>query len=113
MKINAINSLVALLISLLLAYAFWSLDGTLKNYVLVGSFFFLVGTLIPAIGITHESQRVLVNLRVLSGVFFAIALAINGIYSMIAAAPTAYIILSALLFVVYLFIANTVTSVKQ
>lgn len=113
MKLNPVNSLIALVLSAILAFALWSLNGDLKNYVAVGAFVFFAGTLVPLIGGRYEYVRSGVNLRVVSGVFFVLGLVINGIFGSLAFSATAYIVTSALVFLVYAFIANALYSTSQ
>ena len=113
MKLNPVNSLIAIVLSAILAYALWSLNGDLKNYVVVGAFVFFAGTLVPLIGGSYEYVRSGVNLRVVSGVFFVLGLLINGIFGLLAFSATAYIVTSALVFLVYAFIANALYGTSQ
>ncbi len=113
MKIHAVNFLVALGISALVAYGLWAMDGDLKNYIAVGSFAFLAGTLVPAIGIDYEYKRRAVNVRVVCGSFAAVGFFLNLILSYVGSAPIPYIIVSAVSFLLYMFIANAIYSVNQ
>lgn len=113
MKINPVNFLIAILISAILAYALWSIGGDLQNYIAVGAFVFFAGTLAPTIGGAYEQARNGTNLRVTSAVFFALGLGINGLFAMISFSATAYIVVSALAFLLYVFLANAVFSARQ
>lgn len=113
MKINPVNALIAVVLSALLAYALWSLDGELKYYVAVGAFVFFVGTLLPLIGGSYENSRGTVNLRVVSAVFFVLGLLINGVFGVFSFSATAYIVSAAITFLIYVFIANAVYGAKQ
>lgn len=113
MKINPVNFLIALLVSAILAYALWSFGGDLKNYVAIGAFVFFAGTLVPMIGGSFELSRNGNNLRIASAVFFVLGLSINGLFSMIAFSATAYIVVSAIVFLLYVFLANAVYRVRQ
>jgi hypothetical protein len=113
MKINPVNALIAIVLSAVMAYALWSLSGDLKNYVAVGAFVFFVGTLLPLIGGSYEQARSGVNLRVVSGTFFVLGLVLNSVFGIFSFSATAYIVTSALIFLVYVFIANAVFGAKQ
>jgi len=113
MKVNPVNFLIAIAISALMAFGIWSLDGELRNYVAVGSFVFLAGTLAPAIGLEYELARRAVNLRLLSIVFFVIGLVINTAFSLINLSSTTYTIVSAVVFLLYVLLANAIYSAKQ
>lgn len=113
MTIKPVNSLVAVLLALLLAYALWSMAGDTRNYLAVGAFVFFVGTLMPLIGGGYEYPRSAVNLRIVSAVFFVLGLAINALAALLNLSPTAYIIGSALIFLIYVLIANGIYNTKQ
>ena len=113
MKINPVNSLIAVVLSALLAYALWSIEGAIRNYVAVGSFVFCVATLLPLMGGSFENERRGINLRVIAGVFLGLGLAINVVFPLFEFSATAYIIVSALAFLVYVFIANTIYGAQQ
>ncbi|MEI7429378.1 MAG: hypothetical protein WCL27_02910 [Betaproteobacteria bacterium] len=113
MKVNPVNFLVAIAISALLAFGLWSLDGELRNHVAVGGFVFLAGTLAPGIGIEFELARRAVNLRLVSIVFFVIGLVINAVFSLINLSSTTYTIVSAVVFLLYVLLANAIYSAKQ
>lgn len=110
MRFNPINSVIAVLLSALLAYGLWSLDGSLKNYVAIGGFAYFAGTLVPCLGASFEYTRRGTNLRILSGLFFAVGLAINGLFALMSMAATTYVILLAIVFLMYAFAGNMVLS---
>lgn len=113
MNIRLINFIVALFFSALISYGLWSVDGPLHNYVAIGSFLFLAGTLVPAIGIEFEYARRAVNLRMTCGVFFGVGLIFNLICALLQVGTTIYIISSAIVFLVFVLIANGVYAVRQ
>lgn len=113
MTLRMTNFLIALAVSGLLAYGIWSLDGSLRNYIAVGSFAYFAGTLVPAIGIEYEYSRRAANVRVVCGSFFVVGLLANLVYSFVGSSPILYIIGSAICFLLYMFIANAIYSVKQ
>lgn len=107
MKANPLNIMIAVCISALLAYGFWSLGNNLANYIAAGSFVFLGGTLVPAIGMSHSNTRLSVNLKVLATVFFVIGLLINAVFALFATSSVFYILASAITFLVFVFLTNT------
>ena len=113
MKINISNLLLALGLSGLIAYGFWSLGGDLINYVSIGSFLFLAGTLFPAVGIDFELARPSTNLRIVCIVFFCIGFTINLACVLINPAPTFYILLSAISFLVFIFISKSIYAITE
>ena len=113
MRPNLGNLLIALTISALIAYGLWAAGDDLKNYVGIGCFAYLAGTLCPAIGIQYEFQRSALNLRVVCGVFFVLGLAVNIGFALMGSSPTAYILTSAISFLVYLFLGNIIYGTRQ
>lgn len=113
MKLNPLNVVIAILISLLLAYALWSFDGALKNYVAIGAFVFFACTLVPCLAHSDGVTRRLLNLRVVATVFFLIGLAINAIFSFVSNSGTTYVVINGLSFLVYVFVANNVYTARQ
>ena len=113
MRVHPVNFLVAIVISMLIAWGLWSLDGALRNYVAFGAMAFLAGTLIPCIGVSYESGRNAINFRIASGLFFVIGLLINSVFAVLDAGQTAYIIISATAFLIYVAAGNAVYGAKQ
>lgn len=113
MNIRPINFMIAIFASALIAYMLSTVEGSLQNYVVVGSFLFLAGTLTPAIGIEFSYARRATNLRMICGIFFTIGLLINGICTLLQVGPTTYIIGSALTFLLFAFVANAVYGAHQ
>lgn len=61
----------------------------------------------------YASARRGVNLRVVSGVFFGIALGLNTLFAIFDLSATAYIVISAVLILVYLLLANAIFNARQ
>ena len=106
MHTNILNFVIAILVSALLAYGFWSLGSPLANYLAVGSFLFLGGTLIPGIALRSSSARMAVNQKVLAGIFFSLGVAINLAFAFIGGSAVFYIITSAVLYLIFIFASN-------
>jgi hypothetical protein len=108
-----VNFLVALAISMLIAYGLWSLDGALKNYVALGGMAFLAGTLIPCIGLHYETGRNATNFRVTSGLFFVIGLLINSVFAFLDSGQAAYVVISATVFLIFVVTGNAIYGARQ
>jgi len=82
MKLNFIQTIVTIALNLLIEYGLYSFYVS-KNKILLslGSFVFLTTILVITIGVNFEQSRTRTKVRVISGIFFAIALAINLIFS--------------------------------
>jgi hypothetical protein len=114
MKINFVQSIIAIAVSLLIAYGLYSFNNS-ENEILLsaGSFVFLAVTLINTIGVSFELPRTTTNIRVASGIFFAIALIGNLIFTVINFSVPSYLIINGILLLVYILIAYSINKVKQ
>jgi len=114
MKLNFITTLIAIAVSLLIAYGLYSFHNS-ENKILLsaGSFVFFAITLILAIGTSFELPRTTTNIRVVSGVFFAIALASNLIFVFISFSVPSYIIINGILLLVFVLIVYSINRAKQ
>jgi membrane-anchored protein YejM (alkaline phosphatase superfamily) len=81
-KLNFIQTIVTIALSLLIECGLHSFYVS-KNKILLslGSFVFLTTILVITIGVNFEQSRTRTKVRVISGIFFAIALASNLIFS--------------------------------
>ena len=79
----------------------------------VGSFVFLALTLIITIGASFELPRTTSNVKVVSGVFFAVALISNLIFTLIKFSVPSYLIINGILLLVFILIAYSINKAKQ
>lgn len=114
MKINFVQTIIAIALSFLISYGLYSFHGS-ENKILLsaGSFIFLATTLIMTIGISFELPRTTTNIRVVSGVFFTIALISNLIFSFINFSVPSYIIINGILLLVFIVISYSINQAKQ
>lgn len=113
MKLYPVNLAVAMLLSAVLAYGLWSAAGYLQYYVAIGGFVFFVLTLVPAIGILIDSGRRATNFKIVCALFFVVALLSNIIFSFMPASETVYLVFHGVVFLIYVFLANAVFSMRQ
>ena len=114
MRIHAVNLLVAVVVSALLTYGISSLDSnSMKGVIGIGSFTFLVVTLVMSIGVIFENSRTGVNLKIVSIIFFVGSLFLNLIFAFIPFSQTSYIITCGIIFLMYVLIANGIYGAKQ
>lgn len=114
MKLNFVPTLIAVAVSLLIVYGLYSFhDSENKILLSLGSFVFLVTTLIITIGVNFEQSRSTTNIRVISGVFFLIALASNLIFSLFTFSSPGYIITNGILLLIFVLIAYSINKAKQ
>ena len=114
MKINFVLTIIAIAVSLLIAYGLYSFhDSENKILLSAGSFVFLATTLILTIGTSFELPRTTTNVRVLSGIFFAVALISNLIFTFIAFSIPSYVITNGILLLVFILISYSINKAKQ
>lgn len=114
MKIDFIKTLIALAVSFLIAYGLYSFHES-ENKILLsaGSFVFLAITLILTIGASFELPRTTTNVKVVSGIFFAIALISNLIFTFNSFSVPSYVITNGILLLVFVLIAYSINKAKQ
>ena len=113
MKINFVQTIIAIALSLLISYGLYSFHNSENKMLLsVGSFVFLALTLIITIGASFELPRTTTNVKVVSGVFFAVALISNLIFTFIKFSVPSYVIINGILLLVFILIAYSINRVK-
>ena len=114
MKINIVQTIIAIAVSLLIAYGLYSFHDS-ENKILLssGSFVFLATTLVMTIGASFELPRTTTNIRVVSGIFFAVALVSNLIFSFVTFSVPLYIIANGILILIFLLIIYSIANAKQ
>ncbi len=114
MRINLIKTILALGISALIAYALYSFHESENKLLLSGgSFLFLATTLVLSIGTSFQLPRTTTNVRVVSGIFFALALISNLIFTFIAFSVPSYIITNGILLLIFILIVYSINKAKQ
>jgi hypothetical protein len=114
MKVNFIKSVIALAISGLIAYGFYSFHNSENKMLLIfGTFLFTAITTLLAIGISFELPRTTVMVRTVSGIFFAVALLSNLIFSFTDFSKPLYIIVNGVLFLIYVLVSYSISKAKQ
>jgi len=114
MKINFVQTIIAIAVSLLIAYGLYSFHES-ENKILLsaGSFVFLAVTLIITIGASFELPRTTTNVKVVSGIFFAIALISNIVFTFVTFSVPLYVITNGILLLVFILIAYSINKAKQ
>ena len=114
MRMNFVQTSIAIAVSLLIAYGLYSFhDSENKLLLSAGSFLFLSVTLIFAIGTTFEQPKTTTNIKVVSGLFFTIAIIINIIFAFINFSIPSFIITNGILLLVFILLAFLIYSAKQ
>ncbi|MBS9766861.1 MAG: hypothetical protein KGV44_04910 [Flavobacteriaceae bacterium] len=114
MKINLVPTIIALAISSLIAYGFFAFcNNEHQLLVSIGSFVFLFFTIEMTIGVSFDLPRTTTNIRVVSGVFFVIALISNIIFSFLDFLEPSYIITNGILLLIFILIVYAIYKAKQ
>ena len=114
MKINFVQTIIAIAGCLLIAYGLYGFHES-ENKILLsaGSFVFLAATLVMTIGTSFEFPRTTTNIRVVSGIFFIVALISNLIFTFIAFSVPSYVITNGILLLVFILIVYSINKAKQ
>lgn len=114
MKINIVQTIIAISVSLLITYGLYSFhDSENKLLLTAGSFVFLATALVMTIGASFELPRTTSNIRIVSGIFFAIALFTNLTFTFIKFSGASYVIINGILLLVFMLIAYSISNAKQ
>lgn len=113
MRIDTVYFMIAAAIGLLLSYGLWAMADGLAIYIAIGSAIYLCTTLGMMMGVRHDNPRTRTNVSVLSGVFFAIGLVLNVIFSVMGSFPVIYIMVSAISLLVYLGAVHFISSANS
>jgi len=114
MKINFVQTIISVAVSLLIAYGLYSFhDSENKILLSVGSFIFFATTLTLTMGTNFTLPRTTANIRVVSGIFFVIALVSNLIFTFINFFVPSYIIVNGILLLVFISVVYSIYRAKQ
>lgn len=115
MKVNLILTVIMVLLSALIAYAFYHFHkGETKLILAIVSFIYIITTLVVTGGISLYNERASINIKIISFIFFIIGLILNFIFMLIInfSIPL-YIILNGLFFLFYISISYGIGKAKQ
>ncbi len=115
MKANIFLTLISLVLAGLIGYWVFSNAEGKEQDMLCGicSTVCFLATLIPAIGLRYESDRIGTNIRVLSGLFFIAFLISHFYFANYDIKMPLYVILNGILLVVYLGIFYKIQDLKD
>jgi hypothetical protein len=113
MRINIVQTIIALAVSILIAYGFYSFQNS-ENKILfsVGSFVFLTITLVMTIGVRFRQIRTTTNIKVVSFIFFIIGLISNIVFSYIMFSVPVYLITFGILLLLFALITYSINRVN-
>ena len=115
MKVKPIPSLIAFALACLIGYLAYVIAGTDENNVMCGicSTVCFAVSLVCMMGVSHESDRMSVNIRMVCGVFFFIFLVSNFAFAVFGVAMPFYLIINAILLLVFLAMFYKFASIKD
>ena len=115
MKINFITLIIALALAALAAYGFYTADGgETAIFRAIGGGLMLFVTLSGAIALVIENDRgAVLNIRIISFVFFTIVLIIQIVFCFVLFRITPYIIINGIMLLLYILIAYSIGSRLQ
>lgn len=114
MKVNLVRTIVSICISALIAYGFYSFyEGSNKLLLTYGSFVCLSLTLFWSLGISLAQPRTTTVIRTISGVFFAVILVSNLVFSFLNFTVPVYIIVNGIILLLYILTSYTIAKEKQ
>lgn len=107
-QVKFFQLIIALAISALLSFGFYSMDiDENKLLIALGGFLFFSATLTCVMGIKFETAGVSVNVRVLSAIFFVVGLLSHFVFSFFSSSIPLYVIVNGILILVYALIVNS------
>lgn len=114
MRINLIKLIIAVFISILICYGFYSFAHSEDIMLLtIGSFITLSGTMTVTIGIGFGDRRNGINIRLVSGIFFVSFLISGVIFSCFEFSNPLYVIVTGLLLLIYILITYSIYKVRE
>jgi hypothetical protein len=114
MKLNIVPTSIALALSALIAYGFYTYGTAESNMILgIGGFFFVAIPLSLALGYQSDYPRSSANIKVISSVFFLLSIAENIIFTSFAMTIPSFIIINGLTMLVLILIVYSINKAKQ
>lgn len=110
MKVDFVKSLIALIISALLAYTCYEICKfeELKWVITIGSFLTIAIPLLLALGISSKDERGGLSLKAISWVMTLIEISANAIFAFLDFSIPTYIIINGLLLAIFALIYNSI-----
>lgn len=114
MKIDYIKTIIALAISILIAYGFYSFYHLGNSQLLVMiTFIELFISSLFVLGLNFKLNRTTLNVRVVSSIFFFVFLITNLIFSLFDFSRQTYIIINGLIILIGVLIVYSLVKLKQ
>lgn len=115
MKLNVILSLIGVVIAALFGYLAFHIAQGKANDVLcaIASTVCFIATLVPAIGVKYDSERLGKNIKLVCMMFFVVFLVSHFCFAAFGVAMPYYIIVNGLLLMIYLAAWYKMQSIKD
>jgi len=115
MKVNSVYLIIALAISALISFGFYSFyEGVNKTILVAGNMIFLSLTIIPSLAIEIKDRaRTTTLIKIVSGIMFFCGLLANLFFSFTAIRKDWYIIIIGLILMIYCLIVYSLLRSKQ
>ena len=114
MKLNFVQAIIALAISTLISYGFYIFNESENNIIFsLGSFVIFSTSLIFSLGTDFELPRTTTNVRVVSVIYFIVAMISSLIFTFINFTVPSFVITNAIMLLVYILIIFSIYKAKQ
>ena len=114
MKLNFVQAIIALAISTLISYGFYIFNESENNIIFsLGSFVIFSTSLIFFLGTDFELPRTTTNVRVVSVIYFIVAMISSLIFTFINFTVPSFVITNAIMLLVYILIIFSIYKAKQ
>lgn len=114
MKIDFVKTIIAIAVSMLIAYGFYSFHHSENSQLLVAtSFIELLLSGFFVLGLRFEQARTTANVRVVTSIFFIVFLMTNIVFSFFEFSKQTYIIINGLLMLSCILIVYSLLKTKQ
>ena len=114
MKIDFIKTFIAIAVSALIAYGFYSLNHSENNQLLVfTSFAELLLSAFLVLGLQFDLNRTTINVSTVASIFFVIFLVGNIAFSFLPFSQPIYVIVNGLIFLTGMLIIYSIIKAKQ
>jgi hypothetical protein len=114
MKVNVLQTVMAIAISGLIAYGCYCINNNKGREILsLFSFTYLAFTSVVAVGVDFEQTRSTINIKVLAGTFFIVGIITNLLFSFFKIVIPLYLIVNGLLLFTFILLSYSIHRTKQ
>lgn len=115
MKIDWIKTLIAVLINALMVYGMYVTcsSDTLRDILIGVSAVVLTITGVFTLGVSVEGERSAIMVKIVSGIFYAVLLVVNWIFTVVEFTIPLFIIINGILLLLYALVIVSMARTKQ